>query len=603
MNNKIESTCCICGKEIQVDSSGYKRGIEKDPDDPKFYCSDCIKQLRSDQMKKYSWDTMTPEQQEERREKIKIINDNKSLEEKLKKKNRVSEAMKEYWATMDKDERSRLIKNRFYSNRHKQTMTEEQVEKFNEIRESLNYNNNILKKLNDYSEQKGPNEIHEDWRNDRKITHDQKLIRDSIERDLLQTLEKSNVKLSYEDLLNIKEYIKNNYGSEATSVSEDKIKSKFESYFDASYISNMFYIKRDELCKTKEYEYLWNYGIYNKDTNNLEMVLDIERMDDDNYDEAKFTSVPVGIKYHIIFERDWKRSFEDMIKILMGKTYDEFILNMFAYCRTMPFPYLKYPTKMLLKSYKDLLRMDVDPNRVSLSLNTRHGDNLINHFHESIMHARRKGSKYSPYEAYYNDDILIETIKNRIIYVPTINPTRIIQGFNISKKAQKVSVFAAGRAKLIINKYLSEYNTIFDPFSGFSGRMLGALSLNKNYIGQDISPIHQSESMEIVNFLSDYYPDIKDKVRLYNIDITKSSGEYECLFTCPPYSDKEIWIGVAPDERSCDDWIDICLNNFKCKRYVFVIDKTYKYQKYVVHEIINKSHFGSNSEYIVLIDQ
>jgi hypothetical protein len=192
-------------------------------------------------------------------------------------------------------------------------------------------------------------------------------------------------------------------------------------------------------------------------------------------------------------------------------------------------------------------------------------------------------------------------IKNRIIYVNTINPKKILQGFNICKIAPKVSVFSPGRAKLLIDRYLSEFNTIFDPFSGFSGRMLGSISLNKNYIGQDISYIHIRESNNIIDFLKQYYDLPRIELRIK--DIMESNGEYECLFTCSPYRNKEEWCNVNTINKTCDEWIDECLNRFKCKKYLFVVDKTEKYKDNIVDKVSNKSHFSMNRELILLIER
>ena len=75
------------------------------------------------------------------------------------------------------------------------------------------------------------------------------------------------------------------------------------------------------------------------------------------------------------------------------------------------------------------------------------------------------------------------------------------------------------------------------------------------------------------------------------------------MFTCPPYENIENWPGVPQLNYSCDKWIDICLNNFDCERYVFVVDdKIEKYKKFIKEEIVNTSHFSKNKEYIVVID-
>ena len=385
---------------------------------------------------------------------------------------------------------------------------------------------------------------------------------------------------------------------------------RFESYFKESYISNNFYYKSEEVVSntiTKS----WDYGIYNKYDNKLVMVVDIDGSyyhGDDNdynglqsreeYDERRFLSIPNGIKCCIIYEKLWKRSFEYMIKNLM-LDYDQFVEYQFQLCRYMPFPLPRYTDEGLLKSYTDLVRLKCNSKYMNISINNRSGDRLINHFHPSIFQAHAKG-QLSPYVAWQDDELLLKVIKNRIIYVNTINPNKILQGFNISKTATKVSVFSAGRAKYLINKYL-DFNTIFDPFSGFSGRMLGAISLGREYIGQDISPTHIQESNNIINFLKSN--NINCDVSLECKDILDSNGEYPCLFTCSPYSDKEQWVDSKIDKRSCDDWIYECLNRFKCYKYLFIVDDTKKYKDYIVDEIKNKGHMGRNKEYVILIEK
>ena len=87
-------------------------------------------------------------------------------------------------------------------------------------------------------------------------------------------------------------------------------------------------------------------------------------------------------------------------------------------------------------------------------------------------------------------------------------------------------------------------------------------------------------------------------------DALTLSGEYECLLTCPPYEDIEDWGNPNQAVLTCDEWIDVCINNFKCKRYVFVVDdKLEKYLPYVINDISNKGHMGHNQELIVIIDR
>jgi hypothetical protein len=178
-------------------------------------------------------------------------------------------------------------------------------------------------------------------------------------------------------------------------------------------------------------------------------------------------------------------------------------------------------------------------------------------------------------------------------------------GLTTSGKYPTVTYFKPHLAKYLCEKYLKEYDTIFDPFSGYSGRMIGTLCCGKNYIGRDLCVDSVEESKEIWKFME---PIVKSKLNkelkcdLDVADVCESEGTYECLMTCSPYGKIEQWKGVPVLGYSCDKWIDICLKNFNCKKYVFVTDNLItKYKDYVTENLENTSHWGNNLEYVVVI--
>lgn len=225
----------------------------------------------------------------------------------------------------------------------------------------------------------------------------------------------------------------------------------------------------------------------------------------------------------------------------------------------------------------------------------RLANSTIKHFHKSIydVHVRNLPS---PLQAWKNKDLLRRCVENRFIYASNLSSYSILNGFNVCKLAPKVSVFSASLAKYLICKYLPSYNEIFDPFSGFSGRLLGAVSSNKRYAGQDINEDHIKESLEIVKFHNLQNASLTQK------DILESSGTYECLFTCAPYGNKEDWNNLNIIEKSCDEWIEECINRFKCKSYLFAVDETEKYKDYIVEYISKASLFGNSEEKAILIN-
>lgn len=319
---------------------------------------------------------------------------------------------------------------------------------------------------------------------------------------------------------------------------------------------------------------------------------DGERVRDD-YDEVRLALVPEHCRLHVIVEGNEDVQIKEVIQKLesTGHDFAQYDSQLFQWCRSIDFPYPSYDDKRLMKDWGSLNKYIND----TYVPQCRIGESIIKQFHKSIYHCH-VGTCLSPYEGWYDDDKLKKVIRNRLIYQNSVDPSKILSGFNISKTAPRVTVFNPILAKYLIRRYLNDYSQIFDPFSGFSGRLLGAASLGKQYIGQDINSTTIKEANKIIRYLE------LDSER-YSVsakDVLKSAGKYECLLTCPPYSSKEVY-GSETVFKTCDEWIDECLSRFKCKTYVFVVDDTDNYADNVVEELSNKSHFADMHEKVIVI--
>ena len=300
-------------------------------------------------------------------------------------------------------------------------------------------------------------------------------------------------------------------------------------------------------------------------------------------DCERFSEVPENVKYIVCDDNNIEKCFDKITKVY-DMDYDEWIKSIIS---DLPkeFPYPKYTKERLAKDWKHLQEWEWNKNSYV-------GSSIVRHFHESIWEAH-VGKNISPVECWNNKELLEKTVKNRMIYSSRLSSQSIVDGFNVSKIAPKVSVFNPMSAKYLIKTYLNEFSEVFDPFSGFSGRMLGCCALGKKYVGQDINTKHVIESNRIIDYLR-LNASVKEQ------DIFIDQGEYECLFTCPPYGLKEIW-NEHETNYTCDMWIAQCITRYDCKKYLFVVDSSERYKDYIIGEITNSSHFGNRKEYIVLI--
>lgn len=314
----------------------------------------------------------------------------------------------------------------------------------------------------------------------------------------------------------------------------------------------------------------------------------------DSYDDIRLKLIPADHIFHLIVEGYEEKCIKQLVDIIKDIDNEVFDYNsqIFEWCRKIGFPYPEYSEARMEKDYISLCKYYA---LSSYNPRSRLAESIIRNFHKSIYSAHC-GNCLSPLEGWNDDNILKKVILNRLIYVNDVEPSKVLRGLYISKLAPRVSIFNPVLAKYIICKYLNDFNSIFDPFSGFSGRLLGAASLGKSYIGHDLNIEAVKEANLIINMLN------LTNCEVSNEDILSSSGEYDCLFTCPPYYKKEIYSNET-EFKTCDEWITECLSRFKCKRYVFVVDSTDRYSQYVVENISTTSHLNTINECIVVIDK
>lgn len=110
-----------------------------------------------------------------------------------------------------------------------------------------------------------------------------------------------------------------------------------------------------------------------------------------------------------------------------------------------------------------------------------------------------------------------------------------------------VSIFDPALCELIYNWYCPENGTILDPFAGGSVRGIVANYLGYNYTGIDIrqeqidSNREQALKLLPVDKQPQYY--VGDS----NVVLTELIPMYDFIFSCPPYSDLEVYSEMKED--------------------------------------------------------
>lgn len=209
----------------------------------------------------------------------------------------------------------------------------------------------------------------------------------------------------------------------------------------------------------------------------------------------------------------------------------------------------------------------------------------------------------SSHEAFFDEKLRWDMIVNRIQYSGGfIDSNQILSALNITRTCKQPSWFSKSFAKNIIKAYCTS-NTIVDPFAGWGARYDACMELGLKYVGSDFNP-------ELV----EWHHNVKHR----NIGLCDANNFYydkECsVFICPPYSDPktgrcfedynfENFDNAAKQKSQCE-WLSIVMKNVpNAKEYVMVckvVDPGW--EKYIVSTKTNKSHFGKNNEYILVVD-
>jgi hypothetical protein len=156
-------------------------------------------------------------------------------------------------------------------------------------------------------------------------------------------------------------------------------------------------------------------------------------------------------------------------------------------------------------------------------------------------------------------------IKNRAKYLfkepKDITDRELLRGFKISGLHHGYSHFSPQWFKWFIENHSGK--SILDPCGGWGHRMLGTIGTKlEQYIYNDFDVRTYSGCKNILN---DWSSRFKTKISLFNcraelLDV--SNLEYDTIFTCPPYFNKEMYNNKSfINYEDFRIWWENCINN------------------------------------------
>ena len=316
---------------------------------------------------------------------------------------------------------------------------------------------------------------------------------------------------------------------------------------------------------------------------------------------------------------------------LNAEERNKLLKDVFEYYRANGFPAEKYDDKFLIDSFKKLEKADQHKIIDANGYVSNFGQLCLpvcRHFCADKFWKASSESMTSIEDVFYNDDLFIKVLKNRMgwnvtteggevrPYMFTLSDSMIRCGIRNSGYGYGVSNFRPIIAKYIYNKYLAgEINpTVYDFSAGWGARCLAAMSLRYNYIGVD--PL----TSDNINNMIKFYKNSKELYIpgshiCYNV-CSQDEVLYELLpnnidlaFSCPPYFNLEVYSKDATQSynqySNYNDWLEyywrptikICHNKLKDNgKLVFIIKD--RYGKLDLKEGMEKIIFEEGFEFV-----
>lgn len=233
-----------------------------------------------------------------------------------------------------------------------------------------------------------------------------------------------------------------------------------------------------------------------------------------------------------VITKDYQLSF--LNNYLCGKD-PKLLNNAVEYYQNRGFPYFKISEEYLRKEFNRLKVFNTDylwkTDNLLRYLDV--GNHIFKHFMPHMVEARFR--QVSPLDVFNNfmqfRSVLEYTLKLKKPILPDFVFDNLVY-FNGG-----VTGFPCSVAKAIASKYCPKDGLIVDPCAGWGGRLLGAVSCDRRYIGYDA----WEKTVTCHNTMREFLNIHTAEVVCSDFSDTEAPDVCDLVFTSPPYFDLEIY--------------------------------------------------------------
>lgn len=217
------------------------------------------------------------------------------------------------------------------------------------------------------------------------------------------------------------------------------------------------------------------------------------------------------------------------------------------------FPYPAMLSTEVITSHFERLKSFVGRlDDVTIRPMSRVGLPICGPFFPNRYHARSRFQK-SAYEAWNTPGSLKSAIRFQIGYEHPTTPPRVLRALMV--KCRTPTIFRPAVTKFICDRYCPKEGRVWDPCSGYGGRLLGAAAAGMHYTGTDIEPETVDGNRKLAIAIG------ADADVILQSATTFNPPPVDLVFTSPPYFDRERYSAagdVSWEKRiTVDEWFNV----------------------------------------------
>lgn len=222
---------------------------------------------------------------------------------------------------------------------------------------------------------------------------------------------------------------------------------------------------------------------------------------------------------------------KDQWRALPSASQDRLVNEVWDILSKTEFPYDVFEDEKIPGDLRKLQGVDVTLKEQTLPRSWR-GTMLCKRFFPNRYKAVSAPSGKSAYEGWFTEGVMKSAIKMQFKYGDPLIPHRVLRA--VTAQLRTPTVFRPPVAKALYTRYVPQGGTVWDPCSGYGGRLLGAWASNVRYIGTDVSEDTVQGNRELAL-----------KIGFKDAQVHCCPAEdFDCppvdfVFTSPPYFDRE----------------------------------------------------------------